>query len=41
MGDGNLDCRGFVDLHHAFHTVDHQKLLPNMHHYGICGVSND
>ena len=26
MGDGNLDCRGFVDLHHAFHTVDHQKL---------------
>ena len=33
--------RLFVDLQKAFDTVDHQILLENLDHYGICGVSND
>ena len=39
--DGNISCRGFVELHKAFDTVNQQILLAKSNHDGIRGVSND
>ena len=41
LDDGNIGCGVFGDLQKAFDTVDHQILLVNLDHYGICGISND
>ena len=41
LDDGNIGCGVFVDLQKMFDTVDHQKLLTKLNHYGIRGVSND
>ena len=38
LDDGNIGCGVFVDLQKDFDTVDHQILLVNLNHYGICGV---
>ena len=38
LDDGNIGCGVFVDLQKAFDTLDHQILLVNLNHYGICGV---
>ena len=37
LDEENIGCGLFI----AFDTADHQILLANLNHYGICGVSND
>ena len=41
LDSGNIDFGFYLDLEKAFHTVNHQVLLPKLSHCGICGVSND
>ena len=41
LDDGNMGYRVFVDLQKAFDTVDHQRLVAKLNHYGIRGVLND
>ena len=41
IDDENISCGVFADLQKTFYTVDYQKLLAKLNHYGICGVSSD
>ena len=41
LDDANKDCGGFVDLHKAFYTIDHQVLFAKWGCDRIRGVSYD
>ena len=41
LDEENIGCGVFANLLKAFDIVDHQILLSELDHYGICGVSND
>ena len=41
LDEENIGCGVFANLPKAFDIVDHQILLAELDHYGICGVSND
>ena len=41
LDEGYIGCGIFVDLQKAFDTIDHERLLAKLNHYGLCGVSND
>ena len=41
LDKGNIGCGIFVDLQKAFDTVEHDMLLAELEHYGICGMANN
>ena len=41
LDEGYIECGVFIDLQKAFDTVNHEILLANLNHSGVCEVSND
>ena len=41
LDEGNIGCGIFIDLQKAFDTVEHDILLANLEHHGICGLANE